>query len=117
MTNLLTWEDVIKRNDLIGGDVEINDTDYIYRGPVKSIMKYRGWVFINMLWTGRRSAGVDKGWESLPTTTLFLANAKILPIDIGRGHVSFSRLPLGFGIFYPIGDSKLDPDKVKGLKI
>ena len=120
MTDSMTWESVLKRGDFIGRDVEIHDTDCIYRGPVKNIIKVkksRGWwIQINLLWTARRPVGVDKGSSSWPISA-FLANYKIRPIDIGNGHVSFSRWPiLGFGIFHP-DCNRLDPDKVKGLKI
>lgn len=34
---LMTWEDVLARDDIVGGDIETQEGNCVYRGPISAI--------------------------------------------------------------------------------
>ena len=115
----MTWEDVLKRDDIVDGDIETQEDGDIYRGPISSIRLENGRVRIESPWTARMEGGMSSGglwknWEVYP----FSVNAELCPPqDIGNGRIQFSMPGLGFGVIFPKGGSKLDPKKVEGLQL
>ncbi len=121
MNNNLTWEDVLKRTDIIGGDIHIDDGGYIFRGPISGIKLEKGHIYIDVSWMARieisrMSIGLGKGWESC-NMSFYRVSVSTLPTDIGNGRISLGVSSKEFSILFPKGDKKLDPAHVKGLKI
>lgn len=46
----MTWEDVLKRDDIVGGDIETYENEDIYRGPISEILLKDGYITINAEW-------------------------------------------------------------------
>jgi len=111
----LTWEDVVNRDDFIGGELEIADGGEVFRGPISSIeIKEDGLVYIRSPWVARKDP--DSGeWNKWPNGPVMLNPKFISPHDIGSGRIFFTMPSLGQGTIFPKGGSKLDPSKVKGL--
>jgi hypothetical protein len=109
---VLKWDDVLKRKDLIGGDIESVEDDVVYRGPLSKINAEDELIWFTVSWCAKMN---DKGeWEKWNITSGFV-NKTILPQDIGEGRVFFMTPCLGSTTLFPRGGSKLDPNKVKGL--
>ncbi len=109
---VLTWEDVLKRNDLIGGDIESIEDGVAYRGPISEIIDEGDSIRFNSPWCARmREWGK---WENWDITTCSI-NKEVPPGDIGEGRIHFEMPFLGYCTLFPKGGSKLDPKKVQGL--
>lgn len=110
----MTWEDVLKRDDIVGGDLETQENGEIFRGPISRIVLKGGYVQFDSPWCARMEDGKWVTWPVYPCSVKALLCS---PRDIGNGCVQFSMPFLGFGVIFPKGGSKLDPNEVEGLKI
>ena len=115
----MRWEDVLKRNDIIGGDIETQEGDDAYRGPLSGIKLENGLVRFESPWMAKREGGMrgDGKWKNWPINTCFVNAKECPPRDIGNGRIQFNMSFLGFGVIFPKGGSKLDPSKVEGLQL
>lgn len=111
----IMWEDILQRDDLIGGDLETQENGIIYRGPVEEIVETDGILYFRSSWVARLNPDTGE-WENWPNTTLTVSKQFINPQDLGDGRILFYMPCLGMGVLFPVGSSKLDPDKVKGLQ-
>ena len=107
----ITWDEVLKRTDLIGGDIETIEDGVAYRGPLSKIEADGDIIRFASPWCAKMSGG---GWEKWDITSCFVAK-DVQPQDIGDGRVHFSMPFLGYCTLFPKGGSKLDPNKVKNL--
>lgn len=107
----LTWDDVLKRTDLIGGDIESVEDGVAYRGPLGKIEADGDLVRFTSPWCARMNNGE---WENWHITSSFV-NKDVPPQDIGNGRVHFLMPFLGACTIFPKNGSKLDVQKVKGL--
>ncbi len=112
----MTWEDVIKRTDIIGGVLVVNDDKHVYRGPISGIQIEGKRVCIKLLWTARKKLKLGKSWRNGNNERVFVST-KIRPRDIGDGWIVFNVSDTGCSIIYPKGVTKLDPTEVRGLKL
>ena len=111
-TAALTWDDVLGRKDLIGGDIESVEEGVVYRGPLGGIEVDGNSIEFKSPWVARKDkSGV---WENWYITSSSI-NKKSQPQDIGNGRIHFLMPPIGTGTLFPKGDSKLDSCKVRGL--
>lgn len=114
----MTWEDVLKRDDIVGGDIETHEDGDIFRGPIESIALRDGVVLIRSPWIattpelGNPNCGQ---WKKHSGASFCYVNVEIPPEDIGQDRLQFNMPLLGIGIIFPKGGSKLDPAKVEGL--
>ena len=111
----LTWEDVLKRTDLIGGDIESVEDGVPYRGPLSKIEMDETMVHFFSPWCAYLDLQTGE-WKKWNITSCSVIK-EILPVDIGGGRVCFSLPLLGPCTLFPKGGSKLDPTKVKGLDL
>ncbi len=112
----MTWEEVLQRDDIVGGDLETQEDGCIYRGPINGIEMKDGCVHISSPWVARlpQGSGTWEKWEIYP----FFVDAKTSPPqDIGQGRIHFNVPFLGHATIFPKGGSKLDPAKVAGLEV
>jgi hypothetical protein len=119
--HLLTWNEVLKRDDIVGGDIQIDQDGFLLRGPISSIKIENGYVYIRVFWMARieinrLSIGLGEGLEYC-IMNFYSVSADTLPTDIGNGRMSIVKPRKGVAIIYPKGDKKLDPANVKNLKI
>lgn len=113
MTAAITWDDVLGRKDLVGGEIESTEGGVVYRGPINKIERQDDMIVFTSPWCARSNPDTDE-WENWHITSSFI-NKEIPPQDIGNGRVLF-RVPfLGPCMLFPKNDSKLDPIRVKGL--
>ncbi len=123
----MKWEDVLKRDDIVGGDLEMQETGAVSRGPMSNIV-IRGPIssielvddnqlIIETAWTARLVPTSGEGWKPWPMTGCMVDTSQSRPSDIGSGRISFGIPKVGFAIIFPKGGSKLDPSKVEGLVI
>lgn len=112
-TTALTWDDVLKREDLVGGDIESVEDGVAYRGPLAKIEADGDTIRFTSPWCARMNGSE---WENWHITSSFVTK-EVPPQDIGDGRVHFSMPFLGACTIFPKGGSKLDPHKVKGLPL
>lgn len=107
----MEWEDVLKRKDIIGGDIETQEDGVIFRGPISNIQIEGDQIVIDAEWIAVFENGA---WEKSKITQLTVP-AQIKPNCIGDGRIVFCLVGIGMATIFPEGGSKLDPSKVKGL--
>ena len=115
----MKWEDVLKRNDIVGGDLEAHEDGNIYRGPIKNIELKNGMVDIQLDWCAMmpKSGNPNLGQWKAHHITIASVDAEVLPREGGGSRVTVVVPGLGMWFIFPKGDSKLDPAKVAGLKL
>lgn len=115
MDNYLRWEDVLERDDLVGGGLETQEDGSVYRGPITGIEIRDGYVHISTEWTAVLPGG-QPPWRKLDNPSECFVDAELsAPRDIGEGRVHFVLPFLGHGTIFPKGGSQLDPNRVQGL--
>lgn len=112
----LTWDDVLKREDLVGGDIESQEDGVVYRGPLAEIKDDGDSVSFKSPWCARMNPDTGE-WEKWPITSSFVGKDATKPQDIGNGRIFFQMPFLGVCTIFPKGGSKLDPAKVKDLDL
>lgn len=112
--NQRSWSELILRDDIVGGDIESQEGDDIYRGPISSIELLGNGVVVTCSWMAvmKRMSGEWKNWH---IKSFSFAAGTCRPQDIGQGRIYFRMSGLGSATIFPCGGSKLDPAKVEGL--
>lgn len=120
---MLTWKEVFEKYELIGGDIETQEDGKVYRAPISRVRMEDGKLIINSDWCAvlRDSATTDgKMWEKWDNNQPMVLDEEFgaAPQDIGNGRFLFTLIAMGQGtIFTKENGSKLDPEKVAGLKL
>lgn len=115
----MKWEDVLKRTDIVGGDLETQEDDDIYRGPIKSIELKDGCIDIELEWCATMPAPGLPGfgtWQ-VNDATSFSVPSEVTPQALSEDRLQINVPLLGVWVILPKGGSKLDPAKVRGLKV
>ncbi len=115
--SVLTWEEVLERDDIVGGDLEIQEDGVVYRGPIASVEEEGDMISFRLAWVARMD--VTDGWlkHEPNRPQLYNRRSQILrPQDIGEGRISFG-IDSDLAVIFPRGGSVLDPRKVQGLKV
>ncbi|TSC84878.1 MAG: hypothetical protein G01um101413_262 [Parcubacteria group bacterium Gr01-1014_13] len=115
----MKWQDVLKRNDIVGGELETQEDNDIYRGPIKSIELKEGVVYIELEWCATMPQPGNSGfgrWRVHDMTSVGLS-AEITPREISDNRLMITPPMLGIWVIFPKGGSKLDPNIVAGLKV
>lgn len=112
----MRWEDVLRRDDIVGGDIEVQREGTVLRGPIRQIhLAGRGnRVFFETWWTAKM---VDGTWKNFSPFASSFSAADAPPREIGDGCIQFNTQLLGTGVIFPKGGSQLDPAKVEGLEL
>ena len=110
----LTWNDVLARDDLIGGDIESQEDGIAYRGPLIKIEEDRDAIRFTTSWMARLNPTTGT-WENWHITSWFVSKNEITPQDIREGRVFFTLPFLGVCTIFPKGGSKLEESKVRDL--
>lgn len=113
MDTQLTWDDVLKNEALIGGDIESQEDGVVYRGPLSELKADDNEIHFTSPWTARLNPSTAK-WEKWHLDT-FWVTKEFPPQDIGDGRILFRMPFLGHCTIFPKGGSKLDTCKVEGL--
>jgi len=112
----LTWEDVLKREDLIGGDLESQEDGMVYRGPLSEMKVVGDNIRFISSWMARMNPETCE-WKKWHINTLYVNKDMSKPQDLGDGRVFFQMPYLGVCTIFPKGGSKLDPARVEGLDV
>lgn len=112
-TNAMTCSDVLKRTDLIGGDIESIEDGVLYRGPLSKIELRGEMIYFFSPWCARVNPATGE-WENWSITSSSV-NKDVPLQDIGEGRLHFSMPFLGGCTIFPKNGSKFDAQKVKGL--
>ncbi len=117
MKDQLTWEEVIKRDDIIGGTIKIYECNHVYRGKIRSLKIEGEQVFID-LDGAERALSLDenekKHWKHSVVSSFFWKKI-CLATPVRDGPISFVISNLSFALIYPKGVD--DPDFVKAKRL
>jgi hypothetical protein len=111
---LLTWDDTLKRADLIGGDIESQEDGIVFRGPLADIQEDGEVIRFLSPWCARLDPETGE-WENWHITSSFVNKDVAEPQDIGGGRVFFATLFGRSCTIFPKSGSKLSSRKVKDL--
>ena len=64
----ITWEDVIRRDDIVGGDLETHEEGEVYRGRIESIELKDGYVNLRCSWVAKLDS-TNGTWKNWPITS------------------------------------------------
>jgi hypothetical protein len=105
MKMTITWEEILKDDNMAGRIVEIHEVNYVYRGLIGNIKIENEKLFIDCKKT-RVALTTDedkkKRWKHSVTTRFFVSNQS-QPSLLNDGRISFIISNLSFGIIYPQG--------------
>ena len=113
----MTWEQVLARDDIVGGDLETQEGGAVYRGPISEIKMEDSMVVFYSAWVAKMSMSAPGEWEKWDITTLRVNAELATPRDIGDGRIMFMMPMVGPAVIFLKGGSQLDPAKVKGLEV
>ncbi len=113
--SLLTWEDVLKREDLVGGDIQWCENGTLFRGPLNKIERHDEEIHFSSPWFAQKK---ESGWEYDPKakldTAVFCENR---PKETEDGNIQttlFFHLSCVFTVtIFPKGKN-LDSHQVRG---
>ncbi|MFH1246236.1 MAG: hypothetical protein V1489_00480 [Candidatus Liptonbacteria bacterium] len=103
----------MKRNDIVGGDLESHENGIVYRGPIESVDEQDGCISFRVVWKARCLCGMWVKHE--PNVPICINKRIVFPVDIGGGRIHFAIPHVGSATIFPRGGNKLDPAKVRGL--
>lgn len=112
MPGHISWEEVLKREDLIGGDLELIHGDTVCRGPIVSITQEGYIIKITCDW-GAQLSPESGEWEKIENYFCSIRSDVATPKDTGEGRVCFDLCMVGPVTLYPKGAHDLDPTEVK----
>jgi hypothetical protein len=124
----LSWAEVMKRPDLVGGDLEIELADGWLRGPIRVATSFEDMAVLDLEWVAFRSRG-ETGWRAddadksvvffRPDWPLVVASDTYIELRPDRSRLRASgQAQLANNLIrriYPCGTSRLDPAEVEGL--
>ena len=84
----ITWEDVLGREDLVGGEILCVEGESIARGPIQSITDHTMTTRVGVEWCACRDIR-DVEYRVNPRTTCVLITREVEPFDIGMGRILF----------------------------
>lgn len=113
--NIHTWEHILSRDDIVGGDIRHTAFGLTYQGPIRAIERVEGNILFHVAWVGQTETGRES-WELLELPfTVEISTAHSLPRLHGDGSISFEDI-YGDSVLYPRNDSrKLSSVLVKNL--
>jgi hypothetical protein len=113
----MNWDELLERDDLVGGDIETHEGGDVYRGPIKEITNNGGTVTVMADWIATMPADLSGTWKPGPVNSISF-NSRECPIQsVEHGRAIFMIPGMGVSIIFFKGGSKLDPAKVEGLKL
>jgi hypothetical protein len=109
----LTWDQVLARTDLIGGDIESQEDGVVYRGPLSEIKVEGNSICFTSPWMARLEPGTGT-WHKWHINRCSVRKS-LPPQDIGDGRILIQMPLLGVCTIFPKGGSKLQASSVVGL--
>jgi hypothetical protein len=107
----LTWSAVLSRDELVGGDAQVFEDGFTFRGPLRSIDLAGPKVTLTLAWCAKEAGG---HWVSDKRTT-FEIDSALVPHRRGSGIIT-ATVPSSFWVsLHPRILRGLDPDTVEGL--
>ncbi|MBI2038238.1 MAG: hypothetical protein HYT15_04960 [Candidatus Magasanikbacteria bacterium] len=114
----MNWREVANRDDVVGGEIETQEGEFVFRGPIASVeVRDDGLVYFQVAWAAQKPISMEGGWVKHETTS-FVASADVSVEDIGEGKLHFRTSFAESGtIFLKGSGNKLDPRRVRGLRV
>ena len=116
MYRLITWEDVLKRTDLLNGDLLITRGCEYTRGPIKSLVHDGKKLSIECSWMAHRQSTIAP-WIYMASALehSFIINMESVKVyDIGLQRLFFSAGDTSWHMF-PAQGSQLDTNDIEGF--
>ena len=84
----VTWQEVLARKDLIGGDISSRECGTLFRGPIRDIQEDAKLVKFISPWHAFLDPNCE--WEKCPMEFHYVVNKEVeFPHDLGDGRISF----------------------------
>ena len=116
--NDLTWDDVLTRDNLIGGDFEIQYSNKTFRGPIELIESRGGYIWITTAWTAVMEEGAPT-WRFYKVkgsvNEFFVQPRDAHPAETQEGYITFKIPYIGMVTIFPAGENNLDLRQVLEL--
>ena len=114
MAQAMTWDEVLARTDLVGGECESVIRDLTCRGPIFHIHRDGASIFIDLKWCARLDQKTET-WEVHPVSSVQILD-DLSATELDDGRICFTAPHSAVSLFPKVaGATKIDGDKVKGL--
>ncbi|MFZ2189500.1 MAG: hypothetical protein WA057_01495 [Candidatus Magasanikiibacteriota bacterium] len=109
---MTTWREILERNDVVGGYLEMREGSFVYCGPIIKVEIEGGVLKFTLGW----KAVTDDGehWRKVPGDDITTTVEHGPMVEANR--VKFYRPYFGETVIHLVGGTKLDPAKVDGLQ-
>lgn len=121
MVKSITWSEVLARTDIVGGEIEVQETLEVVRGPIRAIGRDRDTIFFCFEWTAvlpNPMLGKGGHWtyEDKKDPRFYnVSDELITPSDLGEGRIGFLLAGVGMFVIFPKGGSRINRSNVQGL--
>lgn len=113
----MTWDELLRRDDLVGGELETQEGKDIYRGPIKTIRQDGDTVTFFLAWLATMRPR-ETVWHKSSRDAHVTFNTKDITLRLHGSTRDGELIQLvgGSGMIIPEGDPRrLDPANVRGL--
>ena len=100
----MKWEDLLKRDDVIGGDLETHEDGVTYRSRIKEVKIKGDCIYFIPQWVARQYASGN--WEKWRNNICFVNIKEVTPRERRDGCIVFDLPYLGDAIIFPKGKNK-----------
>ncbi|GMU73822.1 MAG: hypothetical protein AMXMBFR44_0210 [Candidatus Campbellbacteria bacterium] len=112
----VAWSEVLKRKDLIGGEVELRSGEQVVRAPILALRLDGNNCIIDVEWGAELIAPGTWEYHNISWCKLNVIDSPAF--DIGLGIVSFVIPDIGVGLVFPCGRrAPLDTDTIVGMHV
>ena len=107
----MTWEELAALDGVVGGDLQIEESNMILRGPISKCYIKDNKLIIETEWTARLTKNAKWVKSTLNgEVSININNGK--PFNLGSGQISFYLYMIGHAIIHRKGGSKLRLENV-----
>jgi hypothetical protein len=123
MPKLITWNDVLNDPDMVGRDIEFNETvesgipAHTVRGPIKRVFESQGGTLIEfaLQWSAFLVLDAQGSWHVSHEESTIGFSKEETKIEVAQdGTISFDAPHFATGTIYPLGVN-LKSSEVKGF--
>lgn len=113
----MTWEDVLRRDDIVGGDILMVEHGVSFQGQIVELGQEGNTALIRVSWCARRNRG-EAVWRAVDQKPFLFPLDQLILGDQPERRIRIVTAFSGEGFFFPVGDHQtLDPYLVQGLSL
>lgn len=115
--DVMTWEDIEEREDVVGGYFEFHEDGRVLIGPISHVFRRKGSVSIHLTWTAYRPEGdAAKPWRLTLPGVISFREDDATPFVVDQTKISTVIPWLGMTTLYLKGSMEIDPSTIRSSR-